>query len=121
MAVLAINGIDMPGIALNGLTITKEPIWSGNTGRAANGRMVGDIVGYKYKLDITFIPLSAQDIAGLNSAITASPFFLASFIKPDGGAEITRSFYAGTPAYPVYSYANGKKNYVGVKLSIIEQ
>ena len=40
----------MPGLKLNGLTVTKEKIWSKNTGRAANGEMVGDLIAIKYTL-----------------------------------------------------------------------
>ena len=38
---IEIDGVAMPGLKLNGLTVTKEKIWSKNTGRAANGEMVG--------------------------------------------------------------------------------
>lgn len=37
---IEIDGVPMPGLKLNGLTVTKEKIWSKNTGRAANGEMV---------------------------------------------------------------------------------
>ena len=33
---LIIGGVTMPTLKLNGLTITKEKIWSKNTGRAAS-------------------------------------------------------------------------------------
>ena len=32
---IEIDGVPMPGLKLNGLTVTKEKIWSKNTGRAA--------------------------------------------------------------------------------------
>ena len=112
----------MPEPAFNGLIISKEIIWSSNTGRAADGSMIGDIVGYKYKLDITFPPLTAQDIAKINRETTKSPFFAVTFIDPVGGLTATRIFYSGAPIYPVYSYAtNSKGLYVGVKVSFIER
>ena len=44
---IEIDGVPMPGLKLNGLTVTKEKIWSQNTGRAANGEMVGDLIAIK--------------------------------------------------------------------------
>ena len=45
---LIIGDVTMPTLKLSGLTVTKEKIWSKNTGRAANGEMIGDIIATKY-------------------------------------------------------------------------
>lgn len=45
---IIIDGVTMPTPALSGLTIKKEKIWSNNTGRVANGDMVGDLIAIKY-------------------------------------------------------------------------
>ena len=53
---LIIGDVTMPTLKLNGLTITKEKIWSKNTGRAASGEMIGDIITTKYTLKCSWPP-----------------------------------------------------------------
>ena len=55
---LVIGGVAMPPLKAEGLTITKEKVWSSNTGRAADGNMIGDLVTIKYKLQCEWPPLS---------------------------------------------------------------
>lgn len=123
MSSLVIAGTTMPEPMLNGMTITKEPIWASNTGRSATGVMQGDLIGYKYKLQIKWPPLTQAQTATINSAITSAGFFNVTFIDPtsSSGAKVTKKFYAGTPTYPVYSYVDGYPRYVGVAVDLIEQ
>ncbi|POP32279.1 hypothetical protein C3B58_12645 [Lactonifactor longoviformis] len=117
---IVINGVTMPTLKKEGLTITKEKIWSKNTGRAADASMIGDIAGYKYKLQCQWPPLSRSEAAIIDAAVTPA-FFNVTFLDPGSNARITRMFYAGTPTYPVYSYANGTKTYQGVAVDLIEK
>lgn len=123
MAVLWINGQEMPAPALNGLTVTREPIWSKNTGRGSTGGIVGDIIGFKFKLQVKWPVLKQAQTALINSAITSSAFFLVKFKDPTSptGEFVEKTMYAGTPTYPVYSYALGYPMYVGVAVDLIEQ
>lgn len=123
MSSLKIDGIAVPEPAHNGLTFTKEPIWSSNTGRGATGKMLGDIIGYKFKLQIKWPALSQEQTSLINQAINSKAFFDVEFIDPtnSNGDKITKSFYAGTPTYPVYSYVDGLPRYVGVGVDLIEQ
>lgn len=102
------------------LTISREPIWSSNTGRCADGKMRGDIVAQKLKLQIVFSPMSDANAASLDAAITPA-FFSAKFRNPGTGNMETHTMYANAPAYPVYSYVNGLPRYVGVGVDLIEQ
>lgn len=114
MANLYIGGQAMP--EPSACTITREPIWSKNTGRGADGSMVGDIIAYKYKLALTWKVLNKNQIVKLNSAIQSSAFFDVKFRDPTKAVTkanveeniqeefITRTMYAGTPTYPVYSW-----------------
>ncbi len=117
---LVIGGVTMPTLKKNGLTITKEKIWSANTGRSANGSTIGDLIAIKYKLQCEWPPLSSAETARIDAAVSPA-FFNATFLDPGSGTRITRTFYAGTPTYPVYSYANGMKTYDGVKVDLIEK
>ena len=51
---LFVGGVKMP--PLKALTITHEKVWSSNTGRAADGTMIGDLICLKYKLQAEFVP-----------------------------------------------------------------
>lgn len=110
----------MPAPKKNGIIITKEKIWSKNAGRTAGGKMVGDIVAYKMKLQITWPPLNRTQAALIDSAVSPS-FFSVTFTNPAQNSRTTKTFYAGTPSYPVYSYVDGVKTYNGITVDIIEQ
>lgn len=118
MDVLTIDGVVMPPV--KSLTITREPIWSKNAGRGADGTMIGDIIAQKMKLQITFVPLSDEQAASLDAAILPA-FFSTKFRNPCTGKMETKTMYAGTPTYPVYSYVNGLPRYQGVGVNLVEQ
>lgn len=115
---IIIDGVTMPTPALSGLTIKKEKIWSNNTGRAADGEMMGDLVAIKYTLEITWPMLSRADVAKIDAAIS-SAFFNVTFTDPGSNSRITKRFYSNTPSYPVYSYVDGVKTYKGVGATLI--
>ena len=117
---IVIGGVIMPTPVLSGLTIKKEKIWSKNTGRVANGDMVGDIIAIKYTLEITWPMLSRADTAKIDAAIS-SAFFDVTFTDPGSNSRVTKQFYSNTPSYPVYSYADGVKTYKGVGATLIQK
>lgn len=102
------------------ISITREPIWSKNTTRTANGTMKGDIVAQKYKLEVTLAPMSDEEAVSFDTAILPA-FFNVTFKNPSSGKLETKKMYASSPKYPVYSYANGLPRYVGVAVNFIEQ
>ena len=117
---LIIDGITMPTLKKEGLTISKEKIWSSNTGRAADGGMIGDLIGIKYTLECEWPPLSREQAAVVDTAV-APAFFNVTFTDPGSNSRATKRMYAGTPAYQVYSYVKGVKTYSGVKVTLIEK
>lgn len=117
---LIIDGVTMPTLKKEGLTITKEKIWSKNTGRAANADMIGDIVAIKYTLDCEWPPLSREEAAVVDAAVTPA-FFDVTFTDPGSNSRVTKKMYAGTPVYSVYSYVKGVKTYNGVKVTLIQK
>ena len=116
---LIIGGAVMPDLKKGGLEIKKEKVWSKNTGRSASGEMIGDIIGIKYTLHCEWPPLYKGDAAKIDTAVSPA-FFNATFTDIDG-ARVTKTFYAGTPAYPIYSYINGVKTYQGVTVDLIQK
>lgn len=118
MAKLVIGGVEMPGVS--GLTATANKIWSAKAGRAANGDMKGDIVAIKVKLQVQFVPLTDEQAALVDAAISPD-YFSVKFKNPRSGKIETRTMYASDGTYPVYSYADGMPRYVGVAVDIIEK
>ena len=118
---LVIGGVTMPPLKAEGLVITKEKIWASNTGRAANGETIGDLVAIKYKLECEWpASISREEVAKIDEAISPA-FFSVTFLDPGSNTRVTKTFYAGTPTYPVYSYANGLPTYNGVAVNLIEK
>lgn len=110
----------MPEPKLSGITFTKEKIWSKNTGRTTDGTMTGDVIAIKTKMQITWGCLSGEQVALLDTAV--SPAFISVYFKdPRLNSYTTKTFYAGTPTYPVYSYVNGFPEYIGCAVDLIEQ
>lgn len=114
-----INGISFP-VKQGGITFTKEKIWSKNTGRTTDGTTVGDIVAIKTKMQVKFCILNGAQVAQLDGELS-KPFVSVHYKDPRTNAEVSKMFYAGTPSYPVYSYATGLPEYVGVGVNLIEQ
>lgn len=117
---IIIDGVTMPTPALGGLTIKKEKVWSNNTGRVANGDMVGDLIAIKYTLEITWPMLSRADAAKIDAAISPA-FFNVTFTDPGSNSRITKRCYSNAPSYPVYSYVDGVKTYKGVGATLIQK
>ena len=118
MNVLTIGGKVMPRVQK--LSVSHEAIWSKNAGRGATGDMIGDIKTRKAKLEITFSPMSDADGVLLDAAI-APAFFSVVYKDPGTGKMETKTMYAGTPKYPVYTYADGFPRYVGVAVNLIDK
>lgn len=117
---LVIAGSTMPTPKKDGIVVSKEKIWAPKTGRGADGTMLGDLVAIKYKLQITWPPLSAVDCATIDSAISGG-FFSVIFTDPATNTRKSITAYAGAPSYTIYSYVNGYRMTSGVQVDLIEQ
>lgn len=102
------------------LKLKRNPIWSSKTGRVASGKMRGDIVGQKYTISVALAPLTDEEAASFDAAILPA-FFNTTFKSPSTGGMVTKTMYASSPTYPVYSYINGLPRYVGVEVELTEQ
>lgn len=116
-----INGIRLPTMKKEGLTISNEKIWSKDTGRAANAEMVGHVVAVKRTLKCQWPPLTRAEVALIDSLVTGNAFFSVEYSDPGTNTRKTITAYAGTPTYPVYSYVDGVKTYQGVAVDLIEK
>lgn len=119
---LYINGQKMPTPALEGLILSREKVWSANTGRTAAGKMVGTVVAIKTTMKIKWPPLTPAQVAVIENAVSdsAHPFVPVKFTDATG-ATVTKTMYFGTPTYTVYSWANGRQYLRDVSVTAIEQ
>ena len=94
---LKINGTTVPSPSANGFTVSKNKIWSRNTGRNSQGDMVGTIIAIKTSVDITWNVLSPSEVALIDSLVS-------------------------DVSYPIYgTNMYGEKIITGTQLSGIEQ
>ena len=117
---LYINGVRMPDPALEGVTISREKIWSSNTGRTTSGKMVGTVVAVKTTLKIKWPPLTPAQTAVVENAVSGSAFVPVTFTDATGST-VTKTMYFGTPSYTVYSWADGVQLIKDVTVDGIEQ
>lgn len=123
MSTLKINGVSVPSPSANGFTVSKNKIWSRNTGRNSLGAMVGTIIAIKTSIDITWNVLSPSEVALIDSLVSDinHPFTTVEFIGADG-VTTTKTVYFSDVSYPIYgTNMYGEKIITGTQLSGIEQ
>jgi hypothetical protein len=118
---LVVNGVTLPTPALNGVTISREKIWSAATGRTASGKMVGTVIAQKYTLKLKWPPLTMAQAALIQQAVSGEDDFFPVKFTDAAGVTRTITCYAGTPTYAQYSWVNGIQYVVDVAVDLIEQ
>lgn len=118
---LIVNGVKMPTPKKDGYKVEKNKVWSSNSGRTANGTMVGDLIGIKYKLELQWSLVKQSDVEKIDNAVSGTAFFDVTFYDPTTGTNKTKTFYAGDPSYPVYSSVLQGKPCQNVSVNLIEK
>lgn len=117
---LTINGYSPPPVIRSGYSVTVNTMWSSNTGRSANGTMLGDIIARKYTVRAQWKKLTQSQLTSLANAIGSSAFFPVTFVN-EMGEQVTKTFYNADPTYPVKGFVNGVATYENVSIELIEQ
>lgn len=120
---LYVNDVMLPTPMLGGLVMTTNKIWSANTGRLeSTGEMAGTIVAIKRKVEIKWPPLSMEEVAVIEAAVSdpSTPFSVLRYTDMQGKAT-TMQVYFGDPTYTIYSYSPGVQRIEGVSVSAIER
>lgn len=120
---LTIDGVTIPAPkAPGGMKIKEEKIWSKNTGRTAAGTMVGTILAIKHTADISWPPLTVEQVSTIEAAVSDRdrPFSLMSYTD-QCGARHTMNVYFGTPSYTCFDWIDGQWMVTDVAVSAIEQ
>lgn len=123
---LEINGVVMPTPKHGGVKITKNKIWSSNSGRstAADGaRMQGTIIAIKRKVQIEWPPLHPETVAIIDAQVNdiTKPFVKMKYTD-ERGQTTEMDVYFGDPTYTIYGFnAAGDMIVTGIAVSGIEQ
>lgn len=120
---LYVDDIKLPTPMLGGLVMTTNKIWSANTGRLeSTGEMAGTIVAIKRKVEIKWPPLSMEEVAIIEAAVSdpGTPFKKLKYTDMTG-KQNTIDVYFGDPSYTIYSYSQGIQRIENVAVSAIEK
>lgn len=119
---LYIGGVQMPTPALEGVTITREKVWSSDTGRSSSGKMLGTIVAIKSKITIKWPVLTFDQVKTIENAVSDAddPFVTVKYTDMTG-TTVTKTMYFGTPTYTMYGAAAGTQWVKDVTVDGIEQ
>lgn len=122
MEELTIAGVKMPPIAYNGFTKSRNKVWSSNTGRNAETTMVGTLLSVKTKYEITFAPLTEEQVELVESVISNLDNAFSEVVFKRNSGKVDRFIaYSGDISYPLLWDRETSTLYNGVKVSLIEQ
>ena len=99
------------------LTTNMYDITNGE--RDSTGTMHIDWIATKYKLQVKWGILSADEISTILKTIKPIVFDV-TFNDPESGSEKTISVYKGDRTMPVLFFENGKPYYKGFSVNLIE-
>ena len=116
-----INGIKMPTLPRDGLSLSREPIWSANSGRTADCAFVGDIIGMKWNGSLNWGRLSFSDVKIIRGAVSTinSSFFTLAFTDDTGTRQNIRC-YSTSPKSVIHVYKNNSGEVESVSVDIVE-
>lgn len=119
MKELWINGMAMPSPI--SISQSLELIWSGNTGRSTGAKMIGDVVGEKVTLTVSWGPLSGREAALIQN--NAKPgFFKVKCMDGKTGQAKEYTMYRGAMSVDAMGrLSDGAYYYRSLKLDLIEQ
>lgn len=117
MAIITVNGVELA--APDTITHNDEIIWAYNTGRAADGTMLGDVIAEKETFTITWGILTEEEFEAIRSNLVAG-FFPITFNISSTPIEVNS--YRGTlTSQPMGQLSDGKYYYRSTGVDIIQQ
>lgn len=120
---ITVNGVQLPPMKENGLTIIPHKLWGANSGRNnSTGVFVGDLVAVKYELQMSWEDITDTEFAIIDAAVNSmQPFLQVTFCPSAATGYITRYFYANDPQYPVKAWRATETVYGNVTATLIEK
>ena len=100
------------------LTASQEIIWSADTGRAASGLMLGDVIAEKQTLAIRWGVLTKAELDIIRGRLV-SGFYPVTLTVDSESATMT--YYRGTLTYEILGTFGGVTYYRAADVTIIQQ
>lgn len=116
MALIKINGVDMP--SPSGMLFGIQDISKAE--RNARGTMIIERIATKRKIDLEWSYLTPAQLSTLLVAVSPV-FFTVTYTDPQTNSLRTGTFYSGDRNAGVMDYINGNLRYKDVKFSVIER
>lgn len=116
--VLTIDGVKVKDPST--VTPSRNKEWSQNSGRTKSGTFTGDIAAMKWRLDLTWTPLTEDEMQNLLKALEP-PFIKVRFKNPRTKSFETKTFYGGSETMVVYNYNIEEAVYENLSVSLVEK
>ena len=119
---LTIDGVDItPYIAYRGVKWQRSDLDAPNSGRGLDGKLLRNRVASKVRLDVTCIPLPA-DQASIVLTVIMPQWVKVKYTDPQIGAEVTKTMYSNNnPASYLMRKPDGTEYWDGITFPLIEQ
>lgn len=116
-----VDGTKLPVPPKDGVSMSREPIWSSNAGRTADCTFVGDVKAWKWNISISWGKLTLAEVAVIRGAFTTlgKPYFNIS-ITDDTGTRRTIRCYSTSPKSTVQVYEDDDGSVSGVSVDVVE-
>lgn len=102
------------------VNISRNKIWSQNSGRTKSGTFTGDIVCMKWRIDVTWNALTESEVKTILEKLE-TPFINVRFKNPRKNNFETIKCYGGDETMPVYNYAIEKSVYESLTVSLVQK
>lgn len=102
------------------ISIQRNKMWSSGSGRTKSGNFVGDIVNVKWRIDLSWSPLSKIDAEKIFNALEP-PYIKVTFLDPKANTYKTSTFYGGDLTLPIYNYNIEEAVYENLTVSLVEK
>lgn len=115
--------IKIDGVAIRDpttISIQRNKIWSSGSGRTKSGNWAGDITNVKWRIDVSWAPLSSNDAQKIFNALEPA-YVSVTFLDPKSNTFKEKTFYGGDIALPVYNYNVEKAVYENLTVSLVEK
>lgn len=117
-----VDGTKLPVPPRDGVSMSREPIWSSNAGRTADCTFVGDVKAWKWNISISWGKLSLAEVRVIRNAFTtkSKPYFNITFTDDAGIRHSNVKCYSTSPKGTVQVYQDTAGYVSGVSVDIVE-
>jgi hypothetical protein len=120
--VFTVDGTSLFPSKIQKMDFHREPIWSSNTRRNSSAKMTGKIVGWKWKLEISYSPkLTQSELRTIMNTLGNNREWHSVTFTNDVGEGDSANLYIGEISTQPILYRNNQWIYQSVNFSLIER